>query len=503
MTVTAPTELYLILSDQCNFACSHCINDSGPQAGKWRLSRDEMVAVANEVNLNHSIQIINFTGGEPTLNLDLISDFQSLITRNIQYKLTTNGWLGSRGGEVLEKLKIKTVVVSYDKWHAPFISTDRLIAFVKSLRDRNIEVHLNIVFENIVELQKAQPLIEAGAVLHTTRLIAGGRANNLTTNRYIDLNAFEGVCPSLEPQGRYNGTEKLVFIPGKGFTFCCGPLAFDQMTCDDTLFRNQVSSLRTTPLFTVMTNKTFREQADDFSLDLSHVKTSSRCEACTFIYAKNREAGLPSLSELASQTATVAYYPTKARLERSKELALERAFHVKYFYVLPFSKLELAARSNPSLGEITTKDITDCGPDIFIDFTIKTFYDAFGLSYTADDRMAFLEDTKRYFKETLFGKVYFKDKTPIALITTHKYSPHPATNFNTLHIGYWGYDKSMVSLDEARAIKSDWITSLFTWSRLNGSIPIDASVDYFNEPAFRLVQKFGFELHSLRLDKRK
>ncbi|MCB0362528.1 MAG: hypothetical protein KDD35_07395 [Bdellovibrionales bacterium] len=37
---------------------------------------------------------------------------------------------------------------------------------------------------------------------------------------------------------------------------------------------------------------------------------------------------------------------------------------------------------------------------------------------------------------------------------------------------------------------------------MSGDIPIDASIDWFNEPAFALVFKRGFKQVCLRLDKR-
>jgi 4Fe-4S single cluster domain len=497
-------ELYLILSDLCNFECNHCLSSSGPKSKYFRLESGELLKLAEMVNSNPKITAINFSGGEPTLQTEMISKFQSKINRPIHYTVTTNGWLGGRLKGFLDKVKVQSITLSYDKWHKPFVLEQTLVEFVSIAVACKIPVDLNIVFENIIELSIAGPLVEAGAKLNATHVIPCGRANELTVGSVANENAISGSCPSNELEMRNRGVRKLTYFPQKGFSICCGPLAFDGKREPLELYAKEISDIDNTFVAVATSGGSFKEQASRLGLEIEHIPFRSRCEACSFLYAKNICGNRLSIQDLALQQKEVAYYPKISRLTSQQEQALRQAFHVKYFHLLaPEAIPTYLVNSDVSPAQsIHVADILQEGVDVFTDFTEETFYDRNGSDYSLKDREIFLELAKGYFQLELFGNVYRKNGKVVGLISTHRAKAHPATGTDLLHIGYWGYDRDSLTKEEARWIKQDWTRGLLKWSQLNGNIPVDASVDFFNKSAFNLTAKMGFKVHSLRLDRK-
>lgn len=108
---------------------------------------------------------------------------------------------------------------------------------------------------------------------------------------------------------------------------------------------------------------------------------------------------------------------------------------------------------------ISTRSIGEVSQEDFAQFTLKTYYYRFTEHQDKFDVKQFLETVPRYFSENIFGRGYYKDGEMVGVIISHHYGQHPAINQSTLHIGYWGYDRSSVTPEEARWIKEDWFTS--------------------------------------------
>src|SRR5271168_3964517 len=89
-------ELYLVLSDLCNFSCAHCINSSGPKGSRWDLAQDAVEALASQINAVSRVKALHFTGGEPSLRMSQIRRLQSLLGSKTSFAMTTNGWFVDR-----------------------------------------------------------------------------------------------------------------------------------------------------------------------------------------------------------------------------------------------------------------------------------------------------------------------------------------------------------------------------------------------------------------------
>ena len=470
------------------------------------MRQDEVQSVAEFINHDQSVIAVNFSGGEPTLQVDLISEFQRLLNRPVHFTVTSNGWLGKRVASFLERVKVNEFTLSFDKWHSPFVNVQTLVDFVAVAIKNHIPVELNVVFESVEELAIAEKLVEAGGRLNATHLIPCGRAVDLETSKLITAGATHDTCPSIDLSVRKRQAKKITYFPGRGFSICCGPLAFDRLQKSEALFASSPQGAESTSIATRFEKGSFKVQASAIGLKLDGINFGTRCDACKFIYGNRLERHLPSLLEMATQSNEVTYYQSSFKLTQIEEAALRSTFHVKYFHVLDADGLEKAAENSNSITHeiksILITDIKHGGVQTFTDFTERTFFDRNSSDYSTKDRQVFLDLAKGYFDLQLFGRLYHKNGRVIGLISTHLAKSHPATGSDLLHIGYWGYDKASLTVSEARWIKRDWIQGLYQWSHENGGVTIDASVDYFNSSAFELTKKLGFKLHSLRLDRK-
>lgn len=212
---------------------------------------------------------------------------------------------------------------------------------------------------------------------------------------------------------------------------------------------------------------------------------------------------LPSLETLKYQTELVAYYPLTVRLSSDYEQELKKTCHVKYFMIASPEAQKCWAKTVMRPETLNVNEISSVSQEDFADFTMATFFSRFPSHYGISDRNQFLGTIPQYFKEQpLFGKSYKKAGRIVGVIVAHLYGRHPAINERTLHVGYWGYERSLVNAQEARFIKQDWFSSLLEWSLSLGGVSVDASIDWFNSSAYRMVTERGFELKCLRLDKK-
>jgi MoaA/NifB/PqqE/SkfB family radical SAM enzyme len=111
----APLYLAWQLTNECNFACLHCIEESGP----GRAFKDELDdAQAFEV-LRQAIELdvpyISLSGGEPMVHPRFFDLVAFAAERGTQLKIETNGqYLTKQACRRLKELDVKSVQVSMD-----------------------------------------------------------------------------------------------------------------------------------------------------------------------------------------------------------------------------------------------------------------------------------------------------------------------------------------------------------------------------------------------------
>ncbi len=489
-------EIYIVLSDRCNFSCKNCLNSSGPKSKRYRLSDQEANDLIALINTNFDIKSVHFSGGEPTLELDQIENFQKAITRSVRYGLTTNGWFGKKAEKVLDRIKLDELVVSYDSFHAPFITTDVIRILVTAAIDRKIATTVNFVYETIADLAKASEVMVPGCKLKPSVLVQSGRQtapNDL--GGLVDNQAASGTCPSLDL--KLSPLEKLVYIPGRGFSPCCGPLAFDEKADRELVFSKIDNNLESNVLRKKLLTGTFADQFKQAGL--SGGTFQNRCDACAILYGVHIESGIPAKIDLLSQPKYPAYFAAKKLLQTEDSSILAEALNLGFIYS---GKLGITSRvGSESLDpRLVVQEIDDT---TLVDFDrlYRSIYLLPNSEYiTAVEGEQQLQGFRKFVEICHVKRLYYFEGVPVAALVLNHYKPHPFLESDTLHIGFIGYNKSILSAPLLSSIRTDWVASLH--KNLTTSGIVSSSVQWFNMSSHKFHEKLGLKVAGLRVERR-
>jgi MoaA/NifB/PqqE/SkfB family radical SAM enzyme len=113
--LAAPLYVAWQITNECNLACLHCIEESGPgKAFKDELARDEVMGVIDQL-MDHEVPYLSFSGGEPMLHPHFFDMVERVTSRGSQLKVETNGhYLSPENCARLRDLGVKAVQVSLD-----------------------------------------------------------------------------------------------------------------------------------------------------------------------------------------------------------------------------------------------------------------------------------------------------------------------------------------------------------------------------------------------------
>ena len=111
----APLYIAWQVTNECDLACLHCIEESGP----GKAFRDELTAAQTSAFLEQvaaeQVPYMSFSGGEPTLHPRFFEMAAYLCERQTQLKIETNAHgLTAEGCERLRRTGVKAVQVSLD-----------------------------------------------------------------------------------------------------------------------------------------------------------------------------------------------------------------------------------------------------------------------------------------------------------------------------------------------------------------------------------------------------
>jgi len=113
--LAAPLYVAWQITNECNLACLHCIEESGPgKAFRDELDRDGVFRVIDDLMANE-VPYLSFSGGEPMLHPHFFEMVERVTSRGSQLKVETNGhYLTPENCERLAALEVKAVQVSLD-----------------------------------------------------------------------------------------------------------------------------------------------------------------------------------------------------------------------------------------------------------------------------------------------------------------------------------------------------------------------------------------------------
>src|SRR6185503_4979416 len=140
--LAAPLYVAWQITNECNLACLHCIEESGPgKAFPDELDRDAALHVVDELMAN-DVPYLSFSGGEPMLHPHFFEMVERVTSRGSQLKIETNGhYLTPANCARLGKLGVKAVQVSLDGATSATFGRMR----VRGEFDRTIEGIRNLV----------------------------------------------------------------------------------------------------------------------------------------------------------------------------------------------------------------------------------------------------------------------------------------------------------------------------------------------------------------------
>jgi MoaA/NifB/PqqE/SkfB family radical SAM enzyme len=111
----APLYIAWQVTNECNLACLHCIEESGPgKAFRDELNEAQVFNFLEQV-VDSQVPYMSFSGGEPTLHPLFFEMVAYVCARNSQLKIETNGHgLSAEKCERLKSLGVQAVQVSLD-----------------------------------------------------------------------------------------------------------------------------------------------------------------------------------------------------------------------------------------------------------------------------------------------------------------------------------------------------------------------------------------------------
>ncbi len=149
--LAAPLYVAWQITNECNLACLHCIEESGPgKAFADELEPEQVFAVIDQL-MDNEVPYLSFSGGEPMLHPQFFAMVERACSRGAQLKIETNGhYLSAANCTRMKELGVKAVQVSLDGASAPTFnrmrvrgSFDQTVDGLRNLRTAGVPVEIN------------------------------------------------------------------------------------------------------------------------------------------------------------------------------------------------------------------------------------------------------------------------------------------------------------------------------------------------------------------------
>jgi len=147
----APLYVAWQITNECNLACLHCIEESGPgKAFRDELDEEHVFNILDQL-MDHEVPYLSFSGGEPMVHPLFFKMVEHVSTRGSQLKIETNGhYLTPQNCERLKELGVKAVQVSLDGASRQTFNRirvrgefDRTIEGMRNLRTAGVPIEIN------------------------------------------------------------------------------------------------------------------------------------------------------------------------------------------------------------------------------------------------------------------------------------------------------------------------------------------------------------------------
>jgi len=147
----APLYVAWQVTNECNLACLHCIEESGPgKAFHDELDKEQIFNILEQI-VKCKIPYLSFSGGEPMVHPSFFEMVDFVCARDSQLKIETNGhYLTAENCERLKASGVKAVQVSLDGASPETFNRMRVrgdfnqvIEGVRNLRAAGVPVEIN------------------------------------------------------------------------------------------------------------------------------------------------------------------------------------------------------------------------------------------------------------------------------------------------------------------------------------------------------------------------
>ncbi|MDP4146588.1 MAG: radical SAM protein [Bacillota bacterium] len=221
--------LSIMISNKCNYQCSHCIENSSPDQEE-RISLEkiiELIDSAARISENEEFKV-SFTGGEAFLYFE---DLKESVRRAKENKATsigcvTNAYWAASSQEAVRKLRevknagIDHIAFSYDEFHRKFVLIDHIKNAFIAANEAGISATFKIVLfkgkERASDFLKKILDITPGTRFSIEELLGLplGRARNLPKDLFLFT---EGI-----PKGKCHGCGNIMIrYDGNAYACCC------------------------------------------------------------------------------------------------------------------------------------------------------------------------------------------------------------------------------------------------------------------------------------------
>ena len=267
----------------CNYTCTHCVNDSGPQM-KTKVTNSELERIRADVQ-KYAPAFLQFSGGESTFYSNEINKIVAAHPDldNCEVVLTSNGWYG-KSLELTEKTldqfdSISKITLSFDVFHGNETNIDGLTN-IKTYADKNnIKLTVSFCISSPVDLIKAKLVLEnidIPVIYQKVDAVGRAKTNDLGYQfPTFEESVLDQTCPNIKCAS---------FVPEKGFSICCGNLMFNGDNKD--IYHDSITDHLESKFYKRLREKNFKEilEEEAISVDQLKAKFSSACSICEFIH---------------------------------------------------------------------------------------------------------------------------------------------------------------------------------------------------------------------------
>jgi MoaA/NifB/PqqE/SkfB family radical SAM enzyme len=222
--LAAPLYIAWQITNECNLACLHCIEESGPgKAFADELDASQVFSVIDQL-MDSDVPYMSFSGGEPMLHPHFFAMVERVCSRGAELKIETNGhYLSPENCARLRELEVKAVQVSLDGASPATFNRmrvrgdfDRTVEGLRNLRDAGVPVEINFspALFNIAEIGAVVDLAyEVGAYsFYTGRTMYTGNAVKAWRHLQVSDSDYERFFDTLrEKVDEYRGRMRVYF----------------------------------------------------------------------------------------------------------------------------------------------------------------------------------------------------------------------------------------------------------------------------------------------------